>query len=135
MDTYIKYSFLIEIALIIIVLALLYIAVYFYRKKPVKSIPEMAVKEISPVEDEIISKLDRILAMIPVDYDSTLHSSDDDIKHDKRIIQQITGTEEEITTILPQRDFNTRDLLKNESWHGRTWKTSFPYTGSATAMS
>ena len=32
--------------------------------------------------------------MIPVDYDSTLHSSDDDIKHDKRIIQQITGTEE-----------------------------------------
>mgnify|MGYP007132816471 FL=1 len=112
MDTYIKYSFLIEIALIIIVLALLYIAVYFYRKKPVKSIPEMAVKEISPVEDEIISKLDRILAMIPVDYDSTLHSSDDDIKHDKRIIQQITGTEEEITTILPQRDFNTRDLFE-----------------------
>ena len=108
MDTYIKYSFLIEIALIIIVLALLYIAVYFYRKKPVKSIPEMAVKEISPVEDEIISKLDRILAMIPVDYDSTLHSSDDDIKHDKRI----TGTEEEITTILPQRDFNTRDLFE-----------------------
>ena len=94
MDTYIKYSFLIEIALIIIVLALLYIAVYFYRKKPVKSIPEMAVKEISPVEDEIISKLDRI------------------IKHDKRIIQQITGTEEEITTILPQRDFNTRDLFE-----------------------
>ena len=112
MDTYIKYSFLIEIALIIIVLALLYIAVYFYLKKPVKSIPEMAVKEISPVEDEIISKLDRILAMIPVDYDSTLHSSDDDIKHDKRIIQQITGTEEEITTILPQRDFNTRDLFE-----------------------
>ncbi len=72
----------------------------------------MAVKEISPVEDEIISKLDRILAMIPVDYDSTLHSSDDDIKHDKRIIQQITGTEEEITTILPQRDFNTRDLFE-----------------------
>ena len=87
MDTYIKYSFLIEITLIIVVLTLLYIAVYFYRKKPVKSIPEMAVKEISPVEDEIISKLDRILAMIPVDYDSTLHSSDDDIKHDKRIIQ------------------------------------------------
>ena len=81
MDTYIKYSFLIEIALIIVVLTLLYIAVYFYRKKPVKSIPEMAVKEIPPVEDEIISKLDRILAMIPVDYDSTLHSSDDDIKH------------------------------------------------------
>ena len=98
MDTYIKYSFLIEIALIIVVLTLLYIAVYFYRKKPVKSIPEMAVKEISPVEDEIISKLDRIL--------------DDDIKHDKRIIQQITGTEEEITTILPQRDFNTRDLFE-----------------------
>ena len=72
----------------------------------------MAVKEISPVEDEIISKLDRILAMIPVDYDSTLHSSDDDIKHDKRIIQQITGTEEEITTILPQRDFNTRVLFE-----------------------
>ena len=72
----------------------------------------MAVKEISPVEDEIISKLDRILAMIPVDYDSTLHSSDDDIKHDKRIIQQITGTEEEMTTILPQRDFNTRDLFE-----------------------
>ena len=108
----IKYSFLIEIALIIVVLTLLYIAVYFYRKKPVKSIPEMAVKEIPPVEDEIISKLDRILAMIPVDYDSTLHSSDDDIKHDKRIIQQITGTEEEITTILPQRDFNTRDLFE-----------------------
>ena len=103
---------LIEIALIIVVLTLLYIAVYFYRKKPVKSIPEMAVKEIPPVEDEIISKLDRILAMIPVDYDSTLHSSDDDIKHDKRIIQQITGTEEEITTILPQRDFNTRDLFE-----------------------
>ena len=95
MDTYIKYSFLIEIALIIVVLTLLYIAVYFYRKKPVKSIPEMAVKEIPPVED-----------------DSTLHSSDDDIKHDKRIIQQITGTEEEITTILPQRDFNTRDLFE-----------------------
>jgi hypothetical protein len=112
MDTYIKYSFLIEITLIIVVLTLLYIAVYFYRKKPVKSIPEMAVKEIPPVEDEIISKLDRILAMIPVDYDSTLHSSDDDIKHDKRIIQQITGTEEEITTILPQRDFNTRDLFE-----------------------
>jgi len=112
MDTYIKYSFLIEIALIIVVLTLLYIAVYFYRKKPVKSISEMAVKEIPPVEDEIISKLDRILAMIPVDYDSTLHSSDDDIKHDKRIIQQITGTEEEITTILPQRDFNTRDLFE-----------------------
>lgn len=72
----------------------------------------MAVKEITPAEDEIISKLDRILAMIPVDYDSTLHSSDDDIKHDKRIIQQITGTEEEITTILPQRDFNTRDLFE-----------------------
>ena len=72
----------------------------------------MAVKEIPPVEDEIISKLDRILAMIPVDYDSTLHSSDYDIKHDKRIIQQITGTEEEITTILPQRDFNTRDLFE-----------------------
>ena len=72
----------------------------------------MTVNEISPVEDEIISKLDRILAMIPVDYDSTLHSSDDDIKHDKRIIQQITGTEEEITTILPQRDFNTRDLFE-----------------------
>lgn len=72
----------------------------------------MTVNEISPVEDEIISKLDRILAMIPVDYDSTLHSSDDDIKHDKRIIQQITGTEEEITTILPQREFNTRDLFE-----------------------
>jgi hypothetical protein len=50
--------------------------------------------------------------MIPVDYDSTLHSSDDDIKHDKRIIQQITGTEEEISTILPQRDFNTHDLFE-----------------------
>ena len=72
----------------------------------------MTVNEISPVEDEIISKLDRILAMIPVDYDSTLHSSDDDIKHDKRIIRQITGTEEEITTILPQRDFNTHDLFE-----------------------
>lgn len=133
MDTYIN-IFLIEITLIIVVLTLLYIAVYFYRKKPVKSIPEMAVKEITPAEDEIISKLDRILAMIPVDYDSTLHSSDDDIKHDKRIIQQITGTEEEISTILPQRDFNTHDLLKNKSCHGRTWKTSFPYTGSVTAM-
>ena len=72
----------------------------------------MAVKEITPAEDEIISKLDRILAMIPVDYDSTLHSSDDDIKHDKRIIQQITGTEEGISTILPQRDFNTHDLFE-----------------------
>ena len=72
----------------------------------------MAVKEITPAEDEIISKLDRILAMIPVDYDSTLHSSDDDIKHDKRIIQQITGTEEEISTILPQRDFKTHDLFE-----------------------
>lgn len=112
MDTYIKYSFLIEIALIIVVLALLYIAVYFYRKKPVKSTPEMTIKEISPIEDEIISKLDRILTMIPVDYDSTLHSSDDDIKHDKRIIRQITGTEEEIATILPRRDFNTRDLFE-----------------------
>ena len=72
----------------------------------------MAGKESTPAEDEIISKLDRILAMIPVDYDSTLHSSDDDIKHDKRIIQQITGTEEEISTILPQRDFNTHDLFE-----------------------
>ena len=107
MDTYIKYSFLIEITLIIVVLTLLYIQVYFDRKKTVKSILESP-----PVGGEIISKLDRILAMIPVDYDSTLHSSDDDIKHDKRIIQQITGTEEEITTILPQRDFNTRDLFE-----------------------
>lgn len=134
MDTYIKYSFLIEITLIIVVLTLLYIAVYFYRKKPVKSIPEMAVKEITPAEDEIISKLDRILAMIPVDYDSTLHSSDDDIKHDKRIIQQITGTEEEISTILPNEISTHTTFLKNKSCHGRTWKTSFPYTGSVTAM-
>ena len=79
---------------------------------PVLRTPCDEIKEITPAEDEIISKLDRILAMIPVDYDSTLHSSDDDIKHDKRIIQQITGTEEEISTILPQRDFNTHDLFE-----------------------
>lgn len=109
---YIKYSFLIEIYLIIVVLAMLYIAVYFYRKKPVKSIPEPADNEISPFGEEIISKLDRILAMIPVDYDSPLHSSDDDAKHDKRLIREITGTDEEITAILPQRDFNTRELFE-----------------------
>ena len=109
---YIKYSFLIEIALIIVVLALLYIAVYFYRKKPTKSHIELTVNEISPVEDEILTKLDKILAMIPVDYDSTLHSSDDDVKHDKRIIREITGTDEEIAAILPQRDFNTRELFE-----------------------
>ena len=79
---------------------------------PVLRTPCDEIKEITPAEDEIISKLDRILAMIPVDYDSTLHSSDDDIKHDKRIIQQITCTEEEISTILPQRDFNTHDLFE-----------------------
>lgn len=109
---YIKYSFLIEISLIIVVLALLYIAVYFYRKKPVKTIAELTVNEISPVEDEILSKLDRILALIPVDYDSTLHSSDDDAKHDKRIIREVTDSEEEITEILPQRNFNTRELFE-----------------------
>lgn len=50
--------------------------------------------------------------MIPVDYDSPLHSSDDDAKHDKRLIREITGTDEEITAILPQRDFNTRELFE-----------------------
>lgn len=112
MEKYIKYSFMIEISLIIVVLALLYIAVYFYRKKPVKDVPESTVNEISPVEEEILSRLNRILAQIPVDYDSTLHSADDDVKHDKRIVRQMPGPDEEITAILPQRDFNTRELFE-----------------------
>lgn len=114
MDTFIKQSFVVEIVLIAVVLSLLYLAVYLNRRlpKPPKPFPSQQPEVLSNLGDEIISKLDRILSSIPVEYDSTLHSSDKDLVHDKKIQREIIESDEAISSTLPNRKFDTNHLFE-----------------------
>lgn len=110
MDYYIRMSFLIEIGLITVVLLLLYLAIYINRRPLPTKTPQLP--EVLSKLDEMVPKLNRIISMIPVDYESTLHSTDKDIKDDQHIQREIIGIDAEIPSILPNRKFDTRDLIE-----------------------
>lgn len=111
MDTFVKQSLLIEILLIAVVLILLYIAVYFYCKKPNTNIKIEQPKIITKLDEEVIPKLDKLMAAIPVEYESSLHSTDEDLSHDRAVKTGMFWQQELPSEKLPDRKFNLDELI------------------------